>query len=218
MRTHTNDITGKEIKVGDTIQQTLIAGTPSFLIVFADNAIRKQPVPWDEIETREILGTTAEEAINGATITASYYPINSFQSVVEDLKSKALECSNVYSCLHDWAMIMNQGFQDYDVFLLTPPELVQTSPRDETYVSYAINSYIFARNTNDDGNYCTPAERDAIWSRLIDSARQFIQLINDEPETYAITNNLTITPNDSGIGNDAPIWVNIKFNLRVLMC
>lgn len=60
--THTKDITGKVIKLGDVVMYDFEENTSSFVVVFEDNAFRKKYKKWDKSLPKPLL-ETGEEAL-----------------------------------------------------------------------------------------------------------------------------------------------------------
>lgn len=63
METHTKDITGKTIKLGDTVGYDFEDSESTFVVVFEDNAFRKKYANWDETIDKPIL-EYGEQAVN----------------------------------------------------------------------------------------------------------------------------------------------------------
>lgn len=63
MQTHTVDITGRQICVGDTVTYDFEDNTSQFVVVFENNAFRKKYDNWDETLERPLLeyGIMAEK-------------------------------------------------------------------------------------------------------------------------------------------------------------
>jgi len=57
METHTKDITGRTICVGDKVTYDFPDNTNTFVVVFEDNAIRKKYRGWDKTLRRPMLET-----------------------------------------------------------------------------------------------------------------------------------------------------------------
>jgi hypothetical protein len=120
---------------------------------------------------------------------------------------------------HEWPSIVNDIQNDYDLFLMVPPILTDSNPRKIDWRTYRMTFYLFSQNVNlGTQEKYTEAERDVAWSELIANMDKLIVYINDNPNMFQITSEVTMEMDSGGMGTDDLIWVKTVFSLKVENC
>lgn len=140
------------------------------------------------------------------------------QELIADLKSIVTDPGTqiAETFIHGWLSSINEG-PDYDVFLLIPPRRTNKTPRGTRWIEYAMTIYLFRQNVVD-GRTFTDSERDEAWTEMESTLDVFISKLNESPNKYQITTEVTMEPDEGNIGNDDTVWIKCTFTMNVAYC
>ena len=137
--------------------------------------------------------------------------------LITDLESKVLTNGVAASFDMNWLSDITKINRTYDFYLLTPPVMLDQSPRNRQWRNYRIVAYLFRQKKSGTARM-TDAQRNAAWSELMVSVDKMTDAINADHGNMTILGEIEHTPDDSSLGNDNIMWIKSTFILRVNNC